>query len=120
MKHSGGKAGLLETIFFGWVVKVTAYLAECFESATDYNARLSFVPSVVSQALDKDLELKTLVLLRWYLHLSGTWSASMEISVWFGLRWAPVLAEERVLVDKPQFVGGVVSGQAQLRPDVIV
>jgi AcrR family transcriptional regulator len=63
MKHFGGKAGLLETIFSeGWD-KVTAYLAECFESANDYNARLSCVPSVVSQALDKDLELKTLVLL---------------------------------------------------------
>ncbi len=63
MKHFGGKAGLLETIFTeGWD-KVTAFLTECFESANDYNARLSCIPSVVSQALDKDLELKTLVLL---------------------------------------------------------
>lgn len=63
MKHFGGKAGLLETIFTeGWD-KVTAYVTECFESASDYNARLSCVPSAVAQALDKDLELKTLVLL---------------------------------------------------------
>jgi AcrR family transcriptional regulator len=63
MKHFGGKAGLLETIFSeGWD-KVTTYLAECFESSNDYNARLSCVPSVVARALDKDLELKTLVLL---------------------------------------------------------
>jgi AcrR family transcriptional regulator len=63
MKHFGGKAGLLETIFTeGWD-KVTGYLLECFESANDYNSRLSCVPSVVAQALDKDLELKTLVLL---------------------------------------------------------
>jgi AcrR family transcriptional regulator len=63
MKHFGGKAGLLETIFTeGWD-KVTTHLAECFESANDYNAKLSCVPSVVAQALDKDLELKTLVLL---------------------------------------------------------
>jgi len=63
MKHFGGKAGLLETIFTeGWD-KVTAHLVECFDSANDYNARLSCLPSVVAQALDKDLELKTLVLL---------------------------------------------------------
>jgi AcrR family transcriptional regulator len=63
MKHFGGKAGLLETIFTeGWD-KVSAYLKECFEGTNDYNARLSCVPSVVAEALDKDLELKTLVLL---------------------------------------------------------
>jgi AcrR family transcriptional regulator len=63
MKHFGGKAGLLETIFTeGWD-KVNARVAECFESANDFNARLSCVPGVVGQALEKDLELKTLVLL---------------------------------------------------------
>jgi len=63
MKHFGGKAGLLETIFSeGWD-KVNADLQECFDSANDLNARLSCVPSIVAQALDKDFELKTLVLL---------------------------------------------------------
>jgi AcrR family transcriptional regulator len=63
MKHFGGKAGLLETIFTeGWE-KVNANLAECFETAGDFNARISCVPNVVAESLDKDLELKTLVLL---------------------------------------------------------
>jgi AcrR family transcriptional regulator len=63
MKHFGGKAGLLETIFTeGWD-KINTNLSECLEAANDFNARLSCVPSVVSQSLDKDLELKTLVLL---------------------------------------------------------
>ncbi|HKD07596.1 MAG TPA: TetR/AcrR family transcriptional regulator [Bryobacteraceae bacterium] len=63
MKHFGGKAGLLETIFTeGWD-KINAHLMECFGSANDFNAKLSCIPGVVSQYLDKDLELKTLVLL---------------------------------------------------------
>jgi AcrR family transcriptional regulator len=63
MKHFGGKAGLLDTIFTeGWD-KINAHLIECFESANDFNARLSCVPTVVANSLDKDLELKTLVLL---------------------------------------------------------
>jgi len=63
MKHFGGKAGLLQTIFTeGWD-KINAHLVECFQSANDFNARLSCVPTVVADALDKDLELKTLVLL---------------------------------------------------------
>jgi len=63
MKHFGGKAGLLETIFTeGWE-KINAKLGECFQSANDFNARLSCVPGVVTQQLEKDLELKTLVLL---------------------------------------------------------
>jgi AcrR family transcriptional regulator len=63
MKHFGGKAGLLETIFTeGWD-KINSHLSECFESANDFNAKLSCIPGVVSQDLEKDLELKTLVLL---------------------------------------------------------
>jgi len=63
MKHFGGKAGLLETVFSeGWD-KIHAHLSECFQSVNDFNARLSCVPGVVSQDLDKDPELKTLVLL---------------------------------------------------------
>jgi len=63
MKHFGGKAGLLETIFSeGWE-KINAKLVECFDSSNDFNARLSCVPSVVTQQLEKDVELKTLVLL---------------------------------------------------------
>jgi AcrR family transcriptional regulator len=63
MKHFGGKAGLLDTIFSeGWD-KVTAQLGPCFESAGDLNSRLACVPGVVFQVLDQDLELKTLVLL---------------------------------------------------------
>ncbi|MDE3196296.1 MAG: TetR/AcrR family transcriptional regulator [Acidobacteriota bacterium] len=63
MKHFGGKAGLLETIFAeGWE-KINAKLVECFDAANDFNARLSCIPSVVTQQLGKDIELKTLVLL---------------------------------------------------------
>jgi AcrR family transcriptional regulator len=63
MKHFGGKAGLLETIFTeGWD-KVTAKLVPCFESAADLNSRLACIPGVVFHVLDQDLELKTLVLL---------------------------------------------------------
>jgi AcrR family transcriptional regulator len=63
MKHFGGKAGLLETIFSeGWE-RVNANLEACFESANDFNARLSCIPGVVFEGLDQDVELKTLVLL---------------------------------------------------------
>jgi AcrR family transcriptional regulator len=63
MKHFGGKAGLLETIFTeGWQ-KVNTRLKECFDAANDFNAKLACVPSVVAESLEKDLELKTLVLL---------------------------------------------------------
>ncbi len=72
MKHFGGKAGLLETIFSeGWD-KINAHLAECFESANDFNAKLSCIPGVVSQDLDKDLELKTLVLLEGHRMRDGS------------------------------------------------
>lgn len=63
MKHFGGKAGLLETIFTeGWD-RINSQLEACFESANDLNGRLSCIPSVVFQSLDQDLELKTLMLL---------------------------------------------------------
>src|SRR5215467_13324907 len=63
MKHFGGKAGLLETIFTeGWN-KVNAQLEECFNSAGEVNGKLSCIPSIVLTNLDQDLELKTLVLL---------------------------------------------------------
>jgi AcrR family transcriptional regulator len=63
MKHFGGKAGLLETIFTeGWE-RINAQLAACFDSANDFHGRLSSIPGVVFQSLDEDLELKTLVLL---------------------------------------------------------
>jgi AcrR family transcriptional regulator len=63
MKHFGGKAGLLETIFSeGWD-KINMKLEACFESAADMNSRLACIPGVVFPVLDQDLELKTLVLL---------------------------------------------------------
>jgi AcrR family transcriptional regulator len=63
MKHFGGKAGLLETIFTeGWD-RINAQLQACFESANDLDGRLSCIPGVVFQNLDEDIELKTLVLL---------------------------------------------------------
>src|ERR1700759_2272336 len=63
MKHFGGKAGLLDAIFTeGWD-RVNAQMKACFESAGDFNARLSCVPGVVFSVLEQDLELKTLVLL---------------------------------------------------------
>jgi AcrR family transcriptional regulator len=63
MKHFGGKAGLLETIFTeGWD-RINAQLQACFESANDLDGRLSCIPGVVFQSLDEDMELKTLVLL---------------------------------------------------------
>lgn len=63
MKHFGGKAGLLESIFSeGWD-KINAQLEACFSSADDLNARLSCIPGVVFPVLDQDVELKTLVLL---------------------------------------------------------
>jgi AcrR family transcriptional regulator len=63
MKHFGGKAGLLETIFSeGWD-KVNAQLDSCFESAGDLNSGLACIPGVVFPVLDQDVELKTLVLL---------------------------------------------------------
>lgn len=63
MKHFGGKAGLLETIFTeGWN-RINTQLEDCFKSASDLNGKLSCVPTVVLSNLDQDLELKTLVLL---------------------------------------------------------
>lgn len=63
MKHFGGKAGLLETIFTeGWN-KINGQLEECFKNANDLNGKLSCIPTVVLTNLDQDLELKTLVLL---------------------------------------------------------
>jgi AcrR family transcriptional regulator len=63
MKHFGGKAGLLETIFTeGWS-KINTQLEDCFKSAADLSGKLSCVPTVVLNNLDQDLELKTLVLL---------------------------------------------------------
>jgi AcrR family transcriptional regulator len=63
MKHFGGKAGLLDAIFTeGWD-RVNAQMEACFESASDFNARLSCIPGVVFSVLEQDLELKTLVLL---------------------------------------------------------
>jgi AcrR family transcriptional regulator len=63
MKHFGGKAGLLESIFSeGWD-QINAQLQTCFDSANDFNSRLVCVPGVVFDVLDKDVELKTLVLL---------------------------------------------------------
>jgi AcrR family transcriptional regulator len=63
MKHFGGKAGLLESMFSeGWD-RINAQLATCFESAADLNSRLSCVPGVVFQSLESDLELRTLVML---------------------------------------------------------
>jgi AcrR family transcriptional regulator len=63
MKHFGGKAGLLETIFTeGWD-RINSQLEECFETANDLIGRLSSIPGVVFRSLDQDLELKTLVLL---------------------------------------------------------
>ena len=63
MKHFGGKAGLLETIFSeGWN-HITSQLGSCMESAGDPNGRLACIQSVVAANFDHDLELKTLVLL---------------------------------------------------------
>ena len=63
MKHFGGKAGLLETIFTeGWD-RINAQLKACFDSANDLDGRLSCIPGVVFESLDEDMELKTLVLL---------------------------------------------------------
>lgn len=63
MKHFGGKAGLLNTIFTeGWD-KILAHLEPCLEAAGDAKGRLSCIPTVVFAGLDSDLELKTLVLL---------------------------------------------------------
>ncbi|MEP6714377.1 MAG: TetR/AcrR family transcriptional regulator [Terriglobia bacterium] len=63
MKHFGGKANLLETIFSeGWE-RINNKLAACFQAATDLNARLSCIPGTVFESLDEDLELKTLLLL---------------------------------------------------------
>ncbi len=63
MKHFGGKAGLLETIFTeGWN-KINAQLEECFKTAENLSAKLSCIPTVALSNLDQDLELKTLVLL---------------------------------------------------------
>jgi AcrR family transcriptional regulator len=63
MKHFGGKAGLLATIFTeGWD-RINSQLEACFESANDLNARLSCIPGVVFHNMNQDLELKTLVLL---------------------------------------------------------
>jgi len=63
MKHFGGKAGLLDAIFTeGWE-RINAQLEACFESSSDFNARLSCIPGVVFSVLEQDLELKTLVLL---------------------------------------------------------
>jgi AcrR family transcriptional regulator len=63
MKHFGGKAGLLETIFSeGWE-RINSQLESCFQSMSDFNARLSCIPGVIFECLDQDMELKTLVLL---------------------------------------------------------
>jgi AcrR family transcriptional regulator len=63
MKHFGGKAGLLESIFTeGWD-QINKQLESCFESAPDLNGKLVCVPGVVFGVLDRDVELKTLVLL---------------------------------------------------------
>jgi len=63
MKHFGGKAGLMETIFTeGWD-KINARLQTCFDSAGDLGGRLSCIPGVVFEGLDQDIELKTLVML---------------------------------------------------------
>jgi AcrR family transcriptional regulator len=63
MKHFGGKANLLETIFSeGWE-RINNQLVACFQSAADLNGRFSCIPGVVFESLDQDLELKTLVLL---------------------------------------------------------
>jgi AcrR family transcriptional regulator len=63
MKHFGGKAGLLESIFTeGWD-QINEQLAACFESAADLNGKLICIPGVVFAVLDRDVELKTLVLL---------------------------------------------------------
>src|ERR1700692_4254072 len=44
MKHFGGKAGLLETIFTeGWE-RINSQLEECFETANDLMGRLSSIP----------------------------------------------------------------------------
>lgn len=63
MKHFGGKAGLLETIFTeGWN-KINAQLEECFKTANSLSEKLSCIPTVALSNLDQDLEIKTLVLL---------------------------------------------------------
>lgn len=63
MKHFGGKAGLLDTIFTeGWD-RINSQLAACFEAAPDFSGKLSCIPETVFHALDQDVELKTLVLL---------------------------------------------------------
>src|SRR6185312_11673402 len=55
MKHFGGKAGLLETIFSeGWD-RIDQQLDACFGSAGDINGRLSCIPEVVFAHLDQDL-----------------------------------------------------------------
>jgi len=59
MKHFGGKAGLLDAIFSeGWE-RINKRLAECFEASQD----LSCVPEVVFAGLERDPELRTLVVL---------------------------------------------------------
>ncbi len=63
MKHFGGKAGLLETMFTeGWE-RINDQLEACFQSAADLNGRFSCIPGIVFECLDQDVELKTLVLL---------------------------------------------------------
>jgi AcrR family transcriptional regulator len=55
MKHFGGKAGLLETIFTeGWN-RINTQLEDCFKSIADLNGKLSCVPTVVLSNLDQDL-----------------------------------------------------------------
>jgi AcrR family transcriptional regulator len=63
MKHFGGKAGLLESIFSeGWD-QINTQLQSCFESAGDLNGKLVCIPGVVFGVMARDVELKTLVLL---------------------------------------------------------
>ncbi len=63
IKHFGGKAGLLDSIFVdGWTT-LTAYLQQALANTSSPIDRLRTIPRLMFDALEKDHELRQLLLL---------------------------------------------------------
>lgn len=63
IKHFGGKAGLLDSIFVdGWTT-LTAFLQQSLTTTASPIDRLRIIPRLMFEALEKDTELRQLLLL---------------------------------------------------------
>jgi len=63
IKHFGGKAGLLDAIFVDGWNSLTAYMQQRLDSNTSPKERLRAIPRLMFETLEKDPELRQLLLL---------------------------------------------------------